>query len=204
MPRRRRYRRKRKSAGVRALAMVKSIKRQIEKKEKVTQATDVAFNSTPTVIQLSNLVTGDTNNTRDGDKVMVTSISFRWFFQRHASASVTIARIMLVQDKQTNGSEFDPSDLLQDGSVLDAIVSPYNTDNNHRFRVLYDKIIPPNNYAMDHRKWFKKVRIPLTYDNSAGTIADLTQNSLALVIMSDEATNTPVLTYNVRLRYEDL
>ncbi len=207
MPRRRRkFRRKRKSAGVKALAMVRSMKRQIEKKEHVIKATDVAFNSTPTVIQLTNLVTGDSNTTRDGSKVMVTSFTFNYFVQRHASASRTIWRIMLVQDKQTNGAEFDPSELLQDDTVLDNLVSPYNTDNNHRFRVLYDELAPGKsaNSAIWVRKIFKKVRIPLTYDASAGTIADLTSNSLALLIMSDEDTNTPVMTYNVRLRYEDL
>ncbi len=177
----------------------------VEYKNLDTQLTSQAQSDTPTITQITNMNRGDTTNTRDGSSVKFVQLYMRGFVRINASATRTGFRILVVLDRQTNQAVYAIADLLQDVSNADGLVTPLNLDNKFRFHVLYDKLmfLDSNGVESKQFKFFKKVQLKCRYDGDAGTIADLTSKSLSIVTLSDEATNTPVVTLNMRLRFVD-
>ncbi len=164
-----------------------------------------AIGTTATITQLSNISQGDTSTTRDGDSIKITAISGKYDFLTNPSATVSIIRIMLVLDKQTNGAIYSIGDLLEDTTAQDILVTPLNLDNKHRFKILWSRKIHLSKTGEGGRtvKFYKKVSIKLRYGTNLGTIADLNSDSLSLVMVSTQATNTPTVTSYTRLRYID-
>lgn len=193
--------------GLKALKIAQYLKSvlNVEFKEHNVQATAEALPTTGIITQLTNIAQGDTKSTRDGDQVKLTQIYVNGIIQKHASATATSVRILLVMDKQTNGAIYTLADLLEDTSASDNIVSANNLDNKFRFKVLYDKVFNVSNSGESRRKYkiFKKLPIKIRYDGNAGDITDITSWSLSLVAIADEATNTPGHTFFARLRFVD-
>ncbi len=162
-------------------------------------------NTQPTIIELSNIAQGDTDQTRDGAQIKVTSLLLRLMSLRHTSSFTSMVRVMLVLDKQTNQAVYVNSDLIADITSQDGIVSPLNLDNKYRFRVLFDKVIAiPSGHGCNYTNvYLKDLDVKLRYDASTSAIADLTSNSLSLVLFSNEPTNSPTTSHYVRLRYVD-
>ncbi len=190
-----------------ALAMAQGLKRlvNVEVKNFDVQQSIVALTLVPVIIQLSNIPQGDTTITRDGAQCKVLSLELNVLCTRHSSSVSTSIRLMLVCDKQTNQAIYVNSDLLADVTSTDAIVSPLNLDNKFRFNVLWDHVFPlgaGGNGAMIIRKVFRMNKI-LRFDGNTPSIADLTSNSLSLVQVASETTNTPNITMFSRLRFVD-
>ncbi len=195
------------SDAQKALAMAKYLKGivNVEFKNHDQQVTAIAQANSALIRQLTNIAQGDTTNTRDGASIKIVSISFNYTINMNASATGTAFRVMLVLDRQTNEAIYTAGDLLEDTTPDDVIVSPYNLNNASRFRVLYDKVhvFSINGRFVGNFKFYKKLNLKLRYDNAAAAITSLTQSSLSLLTVSDEATNQPSLTSFIRLRYVD-
>ncbi len=194
------------SDASKALRIAESVRRLINVEYKFIDTISLqAISTTPLIIPLSNISQGDTTITRDGSQIKCLSIQFSYFWTLNASAAVTTMRVLLVKDKQTNQSLYAAGDLLSDITASDAINSPYNRDNRKRFNIMYDKIISlsdSNHKQMHFGMKFSQEQI-LRYDANAGTIADLTQSSYSIMLVSTEPTNTPVFTSFVRLNFVD-
>ncbi len=158
-----------------------------------------------TIYQLTNIPQGDTTQTRDGNQCKLTAINIKGIYNIHASATNSFVRIILVLDKQTNQAIYATSDLLLDTTAQDSINSPLQLNNRHRFVVLYDKVFLVSNSGTGARKIniYKKLQIPIRFDNSAGAISSLTSNSLSVIFISNESTNRPNLSFISRIRYVD-
>ncbi len=195
------------SDAAKALQMAKYLKTivNVEFKNHDVQQTAAAVASGGVQVQLSNIAQGDTTITRDGAQCKVVSISLRYTIFMNQSATASSMRVWLIQDSQTNQALFTIADFLEDVTVDDAINSPRNLDNKHRFRVLYDKVhnLSITGRQISSHRFYKKLNVKLRFDNAAAAITSLTQNSLSLLVISDEATNTPAITSFVRLRYVD-
>ncbi len=191
-----------------ALTLARSVKRllNVEIKNHDVQQTAIAIINSGSIIQLSNIASGDTTNTRDGAQVKMVGYDLNFQINQNVSATaMTFVRVMLVQDKQTNQAIYAIGDLLEDTSDDDIITSPRNLDNKNRFTVLYDRIFVLSKNGTNGavvRKYVKK-DVLLRYDDSTPSIADLTQNSLSLVQISSEVTNVPSITFFGRLRFID-
>ncbi len=189
-----------------ALTIAKGVRRllNVEIKNFDVQQTNVGLTLTPIITQLSNIVQGDTTNTRDGAQCKMLGIQFNYQIVVNATVPRTTCRIMLVLDKQTNQAIYLNSDLLEDVTGGDNIVTPINLDNKHRFTILYDRthMLSLDNPTVVVKKYIKK-DILFRYDASTAAIADLTQNSLSLVQFSNESSNTPSLTSFMRVRFVD-
>ncbi len=168
-------------------------------------ATNAVANDTPSVRQLSNSIQGDTNASRNGNQIKLKSLYLQGSMQFNSSATASSFRILLVQDKQTNGAQYNTTDILQDITTQDNIVSPYNTDGKYRFRVLYDKkfTLSSSGKQIQLFKKYCKLDMHIRYDGNAGTIADLSSNSISMIYYSSEATNAPLFTYYIRSRFVD-
>ncbi len=195
------------SDASKALVLAKHVKSllNVEIKNHDTGLTQTAISSTFQVIELTNIAQGDTTLTRDGASLKVTGINLKYKLSQHASATNTQVRMLLVHDTQTNQATYGAVALLADASIHDSIVSPRNLDNTRRFKVLMDRV---HSYSATGRtnsvhSFNKKVSIKIRYDNPAAAVGSITQSSLSLVLVSDEATNTPLITHIIRLRYVD-
>ncbi len=209
---RKRYGQYKKCAGyvahdaTKALALAKYLKGivNVEFKQHTVVAT-AAISSTPLITQTTNISLGDTTLTRDGSNIKVVGLTFSYLLAQHASAVTTLVRVMVIHDRQTNQAAFSSPNILDDVSTGDAIVSPRNLDHTHRFQVLYDKVhaFSDSGQKTLYRSFNRKMQLKLRYDADDGTIADLTSSSLALMFLSNEATNTPTITFSHRIRYVD-
>ncbi len=171
-----------------------------EKKIIDTAQQSQVSNTTPSIVQLSNLAQGNTDTTRIGNKVTITGLQFKYMV---ADTVTNIFRIMFILDKQTNGAIYAAGDVLDDASAVDNIVSLRNRDESGRFQVLYDKIhiISLTGQASGYASKFIKLNIPLKFSSNAGDITDLTSNSLSMMHVSQVASST--LTSFVRVFYND-
>ncbi len=196
------------SDAQKALAMARTVKSllNVEYKFHTVTGQAVAISDTPASTQLTALSQGDTTTTRDGSQVKFTSFRFDYFLKAGSSSTKSLARIMIVHDKQTNQTQATATQVLQDSTIVDAIVSGYNIDNVSRFRILYDKVhsmSSTGDSAVIHRIIHKKLNLKVRYDANAGDVTDLTQDSIFLILVGDQTTNDPNITFQFRLRYLD-
>lgn len=157
---------------------------------------DTSFNTdattTGTIVSLSSVAAGDTALLRDGNKISVRSFELRIALENEALSQNTIARFLLVRDRNANASAITGVNL-----VLDT-VTPQSLrliPNLSRYDVLMDKTIVINNTSDTancyQKAFFKKyVKIPtedslICYaDGSAGVPIT---NSYSLLYLSDVA-----------------
>ncbi len=195
------------SDASKALAMAKYLKSivNVERKNHDSSGTAVARDTTADIISLTSIAQGDTTVQRDGSQCKLVSLALKYFIEINPSATTTQVRVMIVLDKQTNQLIYGIADLLHDVTADDIIVSPRNLDNMRRFTVLMDRV---HTYGAlgpttSYHKFYKKLNIVLRFDNAAAAITSMTENSLSLIFVSNEATNTPVVTHHLRLRFVD-
>ncbi len=212
---RRRYARKKRSpyggyldTATKALTVAYAVKRlvNVEYKHKNTLVKGIAVTDAGLITNVSFLSEGDNAISRDGGQVKFTSFRLSYSLAINPSATTTLVRCLIVQDKQTNQAQFTLADLFFDATIVDVLFFPYNVNNASRFNVLYDKLhaltINGSNRLITntiHRKLNMKTR----YDADDGTIADLTQDSLTVLFISDQVTNDPTVNFNWRSRFID-
>lgn len=193
--------------AAKALSLAKYLKSivNVEFKSHTVQGTNTAITVAPVIIETTNIEQGDTTFQRDGNNAKLTSLSLKYILTQHATATNTQVRVMVVHDRQTNQAIYQGANLLSDVTAADNIVSARNLNHAGRLHVLYDKVHTftdtgrTNIYGQFHKKLQQKIR----WDASTPDITDLTQSSLSLVFMSNEATNTPNITFSHRLRFVD-
>ncbi len=190
-----------------ALRLARTVKSMlnVEYNIKDTVVTATAISIAPVITQLTNMVQGDGNTTRDGNQIKVTHVQLKYFFTINASATNTCCRIILVHDRQTNAAVFTGAQLLKDVSVNDNVNSPFQEDHRRRFKILYDRVhdLSDNGNQIGRGRKYLKLQILVRYSANAGNIGDLPESSLALVTMATESTNTPLLNAFVRLLFID-
>lgn len=153
-------------------------------------------------LNIIDIGTGASN--RIGRFIKITRLNIKGFFKINSSATNTQIRCIILIDKQVNQSTFSSSDLLNDTSANDILVSSLNLDNNKRFKILYDRL-----FWMSQEKPVAKIRynknlnLKIAYDASTSSVADQTQKALYICFVSNEATNTPNAWLNCVTRYVD-
>ncbi len=161
--------------------------------------------TTPVIIQLTNIPQGDGTNERDGSQCKVTQLELRFQVLLNGSATRSSFRFMFICDKQTNQAIYTPADVLEDVSSTDMIFSAINLDNKRRFQIIDDFTVHVGTAEgrIKHFKKFYNMQKIIRFDNSTPSIADLTQSSLSLMMVSSEATNGVQITSFSRIRYID-
>lgn len=115
---------------------------------------------TATITPLTNITVGDTANTRDGRKVMLTAVSGRYYL---TTTGNTYWRVLVVYDAQPNGVTATAAEILE--SAGDPL-SPMSLTWGKRFTVVHDN---QTGYGQDTAgvlgtsgaasvcKWYKKL-----------------------------------------------
>lgn len=157
----------------------------------VDLATDI--NTTGDIIQLSSIAQGNTNLTRDGNKIQYKSIDIRMAFAQTAVATATgpsLVRVILVIDRQANANAATFAELL----AAATITSHSNITAFGRFHVLLDEVIQidPNTLSETAQMYYHKfLKIPantwslVNYNVTTATVPY--SNSLSLFLLGNIA-----------------
>ena len=174
--------------------------------KRVDQNLSITPTTTGVFTLLNGLAPGTDDTERIGRSVRMTSLSWRISQSTNASATTTQVRYMIVIDRQANDAVFAIADLLQAGSE---IVSMRAAHSSKRFHWLADFVVTSSNNDLDvvFRKGFARINRKagvVEFDaGTAGTVADINTNSLHLVTITNEVTNTPTVLFNARLYFLD-
>ncbi len=178
----------------------------------ITQAGTIAEDSCVTIAQ------GTTESERLGRKITIRSINWRWDIVKIASTSPSngdeVVRVILYLDKQTNGATATTVGLLE----TDDYQSFNNLANKSRFRILMDRTYVLNAlsgggdgtvndlYSMIiSDSLYKKVSIPIEYDNSltTGVITTVRSNNIGVLLLSKTGAISQFAS-KMRLRFSDV
>ena len=170
-----------------------------------TVSTDAT--STPTILPLNEVPTGDDALSRDGNKIMCRSVELRLSAQLEAITQNATIRMLLVHDKNENGTILTAAQLLTANTVTAFTL----INNKSRFTILWDKTFTLNQSASNAggvQKWFQKkyVKIPrdlqLTQFPSGATNVPIS-GGLVFVYLSDFVAGASDVdfTVNSRLRF---
>lgn len=158
-----------------------------------------------TVTGLCLIPQGDTSVTRDGRECTVTSIQIRGIVKGNTTLNPGIARLILIQDTQSNKAYPAYSDIFTGTDYKDF----RNLDNNKRFKVLRDlsydlqsfpTTTPTYSNPSIYIDEYLKVSIPITFSGATGAIGEITQNNIFLAWVSS-ADDTITCDLKCRIRF---
>lgn len=212
--RRRRYSRRRKTglwhkkvsaaqvAGA-AMSAYRGVKylRGLVNSERMHLINSATFNpdSSGDITHLTNIGQNDTATGRTGNSVLLRDIFYRFQITGNASATGTFYRIILFQDKQQIG---DTSPTVADVLNSIEVQSPLNSNTAGRFKILKDYYFSTNQDSRTRTfKNYIKLHSHIRYNGS--TANDIQKNGIYLLMLSNEATNTPTFTYNIKMGWHD-
>lgn len=164
--------------------------------------------------QIFTIPTGDDDQSRDGKKITLSSISVRFQYSLPSSLSFNDTdeslRVILLIDKQANGALPGVGDILE---LID-IQGHRNLDETIRFRTIMDRTWSINSTAgawngtvthfgavRGHDSFYKKLNLTIFYSGDAGTIADIVSNNIVMLYISEQQKGN--LKANIRVRYLD-
>lgn len=187
-------------AAQRALKGFNYLKSLINVEKKFLDVTNnnQAIGSSPVVYPLTQMATGDDYKTRDGNSIKASSILIRLSAVLDTSAEQTFVRMLLVRDMEQNTSTPAGSDILESNDYL----SPISHVNGKRFYVMCDKYLNLTKTGNSKMiKCYKKLYHHIRFSSSSST--DTREGNLYLLLISDQAVNTPTIDFTSRLRYID-
>ncbi len=196
-----RYSYKKPSAvAARALAGVRMLMRNTEKKFIFAAETSGSVSSTGSITRLFDIAAGDQEYNRSGLKVNVKGFGFHAQALCNDTGSASILRVIFFVDKR-QVADTNPifSALLQEVLPMSYILGV----RKNRFRILYDRIFSMDN---DSKKSFvvrfwKKTSFYQKYNGSAST--DIERNGIYCALLSNQVTNTPTWRYSALLTFTD-
>lgn len=195
-----------------------SIKYSIPELKVVDTAIPAAdFDTTGIVIPLNEIAAGDDFNNRDGRQVKIQSVELRGLIQPELSTFMVphLARLMLVWDAAPN-SAAAVATMTQILTAASATSFP-NVNNSQRFTVLKDMTwafgvinnTATQAFAVDSAvasvHWYQKLDEITIYDGTTGTIDEIQNGALLLVVIGDQAAASAVTTFTggARVRFKD-
>lgn len=151
-------------------------------------------------------------NQRVGRKIQLGTFSMKYTITSAANFSSAAMRIMVIYDKQSNGTLFTSTDIFQQSGY--PATAYYNLNNRDRFLVLKDIKLSINPISSSQTSKYtgsfglNLKMLPSTYNTTTGIYQAVTTGALFLVIISSAdntgADNTkPHTEYFWRLRYYD-
>lgn len=160
-----------------------------------------AMSTTAAFIQLANIAEGSDVADRTGNSILAKYLTFKYYVTINPSAGGSEARILCFVDTQNQGTNPVVADIITGAG--NAITSPINADNTQRFTTLFDDRISLsiNGNRTTARKHYIPLNFHIRYQGSAGSTFN--KNMIYLMVVSNEATNTPTLIGDARLAYYD-
>ncbi len=161
-------------------------------------------NTTGATKNMTAIAQGDDIANRQGDKIRLKYLSLSGTIKLHASATTSQVRLVLVRDN--NGSTTQPA-------ISDIWVSAaFFLDNKHktgapqvnsRFTILYDKFFLINSVGNNQVafNWSSSLDHHCYFTGTQGT--DEGKGHIYCMIASNEATNDPIVTADIMVKWID-
>lgn len=169
-------------------------------KKKFDSSDSYAIGTTAVSRHFTGIAQGDGDNSRDGNSILCKGLSLRGLLTIHASAGNTQVRLVIVMDKQQVADSLPTMANVLAGNSIQSFL---NKDTVGRFQILYDKVHLLDNNTRTQQ--FVKIWLPIDkhirYNGT--TSGDIQKNGLHIVQVSNEATNTPTITWTSRVYYYD-
>jgi len=168
---------------------------------------DAASCSTTTgIVLLNGMTTGAAINQRVGREVTLRYVQFQYVVRCNTAGVDQQVRVVLVYDRQTNGSAPAFNDVFDVTNVTCA----RRLENRKRFKILYDRTHVLNAIgeagSQVARRFYRRLRHPVTFNSgNTGLVGDITTGSVYLLFISTQAagTNAALIDYQTRIRYSD-
>ena len=154
--------------------------------------------NTGTIYHLTDIDQGDTEKTRTGNDITLLTLLIRFQIIAHSSSNATQFRMIIVQSQKSGTPTV--TEILNSVDPLSA----KQRDSPFRTRTLYDKL-----YSLDdawHNSPVGKIFIKIrkkrcSYLDNAGSNPQA--GNLFLLVLADEATNTPTMEWIGRVTFYD-
>jgi len=168
---------------------------------------DTSINTSSTgvngaITALDSIPEGDGESARDGTSVKPMRISFRLNATQHASATLTILRMIIFRGKYERDNEPTVSDIFASTGVNQFKTNDkkYNTKFICDRTFIFDAVNSSRTKKIDGSyKLFGHIQ----YDASQTDGTDHENGGVYLLLISNEATNAPTVVGNFRLTYTD-
>lgn len=220
--RRRRFNRRRRGRGRRVMPRLSSLQRALYMAQMAWRgvryikglvnsekyANDVSITSaipaTGTVVALTDIAQGDTDITRTGNSIFVRSVFLRGSLTSSADdATGTVVRIILFSDTQQTSDTAPSAASVLSGVDIDA---PLNRTTAGRYNIMWDMMFnmplqSDSGVNIRQVKRFQSLRHHVRYNGAAST--DIQKNGIYLLLLSNQATNTPTPNLTARVMYHD-
>lgn len=210
-----------------AKKFVKNIVKSMKEKQYLYASASV----TPQLVNLQKVLIngctqGDAIGNRTGDEINCSLLDLQLSFVYDWVAGPSIygaydedIGIWVVQDKQTNGAVMADADFGGDGITCNALMR-IDWDNRKRFNVLWHKIVHyeapqmtasyggvAETFVRDTLKLPIKLGFKTYYSGNAGTVADITRNSIYLIVAGSNTYRasyySPKILYSYRMYYTE-
>lgn len=160
------------------------------------------------ITQINDVQIGNTYFQRIGSKIVIKSVQLTTTVVASAQTVLGSVRLMLVYDRQPNGSAIAISDLLKNNNTNVTLDSGINMANRSRFLILRDKYVNIDGaQSLFHTvKWYVKGRWETEFGSSVGTIADINTGCLYFVCFTGVLTGIGTIGIQdplSRIRYYD-
>lgn len=178
----------------------------------VDGAISASASTTPVINLVATILQGPDETMRLGRNVVYTSLSWKGILQGGSAGSQSVARLIILYDRQPNRALPAAADILNGGTVF----AMRNNDNQDRFVFLYDKVqsvigtSTSTGTESAQRVWNKAIplkKLVANYQSGAtGAIGEITTGSLIYMTVGNLASGTtaPVFTLNFRTRFADV
>ncbi len=185
-----------------ALALAKMLKSliNVERKYNINANSVLAVNTGVSYL-LNGTAQGDDDTDRNGRSVKATSVFTRLSVAKNALATNTAVRLIVYWDRQANGAAPATTDVLETASYLSAL----NKDYGKRFSVVWDTTCSVNTAGTTFKliKRYAKLNRHVEYIGTTSGIGSIGANALYIMLISNEATNTPTVAFNNTFRFID-
>lgn len=202
MPKQKRYKRKPQTLAKRALSTALAVKKLVGKPEikyaDIGSTTDLPDNTGQVEGNLVNITQGETGNLRIGNVITVKSMYLRLYAYQDASATNTAMRFAIVQDNQQVA---DTAPVWTDIFTENHPCSQRKNTSLQRFKVLADKMITFGDKKMYHTELYLKLNHVVRYNGIAST--DIQKGGIYLLMVSNEVTNYPTVSWTYRVSFLD-
>ncbi len=165
-------------------------------------ATTLGVSSTSGNNLINPLAQGTTALTRTGDTVKFDYMYYTFVITINAAATASQVRLCIARDEQPNGALASPGSYM----VSSTVTSMTNFQQETRFYTYLDEIVCVDGAGPQTLVYrgAKSLGFHTNYGlGNAGTVADISKNSLFLYAVSNEATNTVSVAVYIRCLFVD-
>ncbi len=163
------------------------------------------------------VVQGDGESERIGRRMFIKSIFIKGVVTlppvQDVAETATLVKMMVVQDKQTNGTKFAPADLL----VTDSYDSFNQLANKSRFKILktqYFKLVSKLGASNSGSTYvtgedianvycYLKLDVPIEFDGTTGVVGTVRSNNVYITWQLSSSNTFPSWNGESRIRYTD-